>query len=174
MTKKQLNKVMEMVEGLPPEIVREICEAYELVREAPTKSIKKKKDDRLFTQCCRPSEVFEAEVFEIADSFYFMILNNLMDLGCNTRNLDNVKYEKWMNPIRLMIKKDGVTKQDFRDVWEFLKGNDFWTANIQSTEKLRKHFPTLQVQAKTKNNETKEGTSDEYKRKVLGDLFADE
>ena len=103
-----------------------------------------------------------------------MISNNLEQLGCSTRNLDNVKYEKWMNPIRLMIKKDGVTKQDFREVWEFLKGNDFWTANIQSTEKLRKHFPTLQVQAKTKNNGTKEGTSDEYKRKVLSDLFPDE
>lgn len=39
MTQRELNKVMEMVEGFPPEIVREICEAYDLVREAPTNSV---------------------------------------------------------------------------------------------------------------------------------------
>jgi hypothetical protein len=43
------------------------------------------------------------EYWEIAKAFYDLIQWNLQSIGANTRNIDNVKYHKFMNPIRLMV-----------------------------------------------------------------------
>jgi hypothetical protein len=72
-----------------------------------------------------------------------------------------------MNPIRLMVEVDKIKKDEMREVFEFLKGHDFWSKNIQSSDKLRKQFN--QLHAQSKKNET--GNYKGGKRGGLGQDF---
>ena len=100
----------------------------------------------------------EIKYYEIALAFHQLIKSNLEGIGARTSQLNGATYKAWVQPIRLMIEQDKVTTDEFREVWGFLKGHPFWSANIQSTDKLRKQFATLHSQFKA--NGAKKSTSE--------------
>ena len=51
----------------------------------------------------------------------------------------SAKYNTHLE-VKPMMQVDEVTKDELKEVFKFLKGHEFWSANIQSTEKLRKQF----------------------------------
>ena len=115
--------------------------------------------------------------YEVSSAFYELIQSNLENIGASTSTLRKSKVKKWITPIRLMIESDGVTEEQLRDVFIFLKGHQFWSANIQSTEKLRKQFSTLHAQSKSQtlktetNGKAKQGISEDYLTRIANDLL---
>jgi hypothetical protein len=54
--------------------------------------------------------------------------------------------QKWARHVDLMLRADKRPHEDIGRVIEWCQKNDFWKANILSTEKLRKQFDTIQAQ----------------------------
>lgn len=78
------------------------------------------------------------DYFEISFSFWKMFKQNLEDFKLSTADLDKAKFEIWTDPVRLLIETDGKTKDEIREVYKFIKEDDFWIQQIRSTAKLRK------------------------------------
>lgn len=109
----------------------------------------------------------EKEFYRISKSFFDLIKSNLVELKLSTNNIEKAKYEKWVSPIRLLIEKDKKTMSEIREVFKFLKEDDFWKEQIRTTEKLRKknkdgipYFDVLLLRSrngeKRKNNQNEE------------------
>ena len=108
----------------------------------------------------------ELDYYNAAIAFQKIFHENIKSVGGNLRHVESAEYIKWVSPIRLMVESDKVEKDGLVKVYEFLKTNDFWKSNIQSTKKLREKYNTLILQA----NETRKSTSkmpDEYLRQVF-------
>lgn len=88
----------------------------------------------------------EKEFFTLAEHFRKMFEANLVAIKARTVNIENAKYGKWVDPIRLMMETDMVSVDQLRDVYKFLKFHPFWSANVQSTDKLRQKFQTIHTQ----------------------------
>ena len=117
----------------------------------------------------------ERMYFEIAQAFRWVFLDNLLEVNGITTHVQNARYSDYVNPIRLMMCNDGVTREQLITVWKFLQKNDFWKTNILSTRKLREQFTKLfnQAQKESYVKSTKTGTgsiSTEYKQTILDRL----
>jgi len=118
---------------------------------------------------------FESDVYDIGSAFYQLISYNLDNINASKLNIERAKCKAWLNPIKLLIQTDGATTEQLRDVFKFLKGHSFWSANIQSTEKLRRQFATLHAQAKQeiktdKNGKEENGISQDYLQRIANGL----
>lgn len=95
--------------------------------------------------------------FEIAEKFRNLFIKNLTDRDAPTHNQENAKFKAYVDPIRLMLTNDGITKEQLGKAFLYLEGknSEFWKKNILSTEKLRKQIDTILMEAgvkKTSNN----------------------
>ena len=108
-----------------------------------------------------------SKYYKVAKAYYLIIEANLIESGSPLNHLKNAKYKAWVDPIRLMIEKDGITKEQLTDVWNFLQIDNFWKTNIQTTKKLRENFVKLHSQAKRGKRDEKGGSKNLY-----GDLRA--
>lgn len=97
--------------------------------------------------------------FNIAKAFRDLFKENLESAGGRTLNVENATYKKWVDPIRLMMENDKVTREQLLSVYKFLKESDFWRLNVQSTQKLREKFQTIHSQTKG-NGSNKKPSSD--------------
>lgn len=98
----------------------------------------------------------EKEPLKIALAFQKLFYENLKALNVPTIHVENAKFEAWTDPIRLMILNKEATTDQLREVWQYLQHHSFWSANCQSTVKLRKQFQTIYSQLKNeKRNETR-------------------
>lgn len=115
----------------------------------------------------------DATAFKIAMSFATVFLENIKRTKGIENHIKEAKYGKWVTPVRLMIEKDGITIEQFREIYTFLDGHHFWAANVQGTSKLREKFPTLYSQLKQNEQRTAKqqtGISAEYAQRVIEDL----
>lgn len=122
------------------------------------------------------------EYYELAIYFKELFYNNLKSIGGRKTNIERAKFGAWVTPIRLMFENDGVTLEQMRAVYRFLKNDSFWKDKVQSTQKLREKFNTLYNQYKSNekrvNNKGKGGgvggrdtkVSPDYVKRVLNDL----
>ncbi len=121
--------------------------------------------------------------YEIAISFMELFKSNLIELNMPTKTLESAKYLTWVNPIRLLTEIDKRTVEEFREVFQFLKSDDFWKQQIRSTEKLRKkdkegisYFETLlgksrnEEKRKSTSKESNSGATDAYKQSIYNRL----
>lgn len=121
-------------------------------------------------------ELNEVEYFEIAKAFQELFIKNLKEAKAPTLHQEKAKFKSYVDPIRLMIEKDGVTKDQLTTVWKYLSSSEgeFWKSNILSTKKLREKFSQLSIKAntngKTSSNKTKYTVSDNLKQKIAAKL----
>ena len=89
--------------------------------------------------------------YNTAIGFYKLFINNLKEKGSPTNQIEKTKYKNFVEPIRLMIDNDKVTKQQIRDAYSYLnsKEGEFWKSNILSTSKLREKISTLLAKKNT-------------------------
>ncbi len=111
--------------------------------------------------------------FEITISFYELFKHNLTEAKISTTRIEKSKGI-WIDSIRLLIENDKFTKEDLREVFEFLKVNSFWKENILSTSKLREKFEKLLFASR--NNKGDKFTKDQewinYKKSIINDINA--
>ncbi len=116
------------------------------------------------------------EYFEIARAFQLLFIKNLQESGAPTKHQEGAKFKAYVDPIRLMMLNDGVTKEQLQIVYRFLGGpaGSFWKPNILSTKKLREKFSQLIIKAQQNGqqitNNQVGGATDDYRRKVAAKL----
>ncbi len=137
------------------------------IKERKGKDIKekeKKVKDKLISEI-KISDVpaSDFEFYQIANAFHQLFEQNIKESGGTLKNIQAAKYSKWVSPIRLMIIKDKIKKEDIQLVFKFLQNDEFWKPNVQSTQKLREKFNTIIGQAKRNGNtKKKSGLSPEF------------
>ena len=80
-------------------------------------------------------------------------------------------FQKWADEVRKTIELDGVPIERYKQVLDWSQNDDFWQANILSTNKLRKQFDTiyLQMQRDNKQNAPKTNDSWDYRKELYGE-----
>lgn len=84
------------------------------------------------------------EHVDIAKAFQTLFRVNLQEAGTPTTTVDRAKGTA-IDDVRLMIETDKYTLEDLRDVYAFLRKDQFWKSNILSTSKLREQMPKLKL-----------------------------
>ncbi|QQV90525.1 transcriptional regulator [Polaribacter phage Danklef_1] len=106
----------------------------------------------------------ELEYFQIAKAFQDLFIKNLKEKNTPSKNQENAKYRNYVDPIRLMMKNDGITKEQITIVFQYLNSSrcengDFsWKTNILSTSKLREKFTQLLLKSQLKNGKSNQET----------------
>lgn len=97
--------------------------------------------------------------FEVALSFWQLIRNHLLSIKMSTALIDEAEFDTWVDPIRLLIENDKHTLDELREIFKFLRDDEFWIMQIRSTAKLRKkdkngqkYFDTLLTIARNEKN----------------------
>lgn len=86
-------------------------------------------------------------------------------------NKKEPNFQKWADEVRKTIELDGVTIEHYKQVLDWSQNDDFWQANILSTDKLRKKFDTiyLQMQRDNKQNKPKGNEDWDYRKELYGE-----
>ena len=118
------------------------------------------------------------DYFEIAKAFQELFIKNLTEKNSSCVNQKNAKFGNYVDPIRLMMTKDEITKEQLTSVFKYLDSpqGEFWKPNILSTSKLREKFQQLIMKAneKSKNGQVNTvgntGVSAEYLQQLRNNL----
>ena len=80
-------------------------------------------------------------------------------------------FQKWADEVRKAVELDGVPIERYKQVLDWSQKDDFWQANILSTNKLRKQFDTiyLQMQRDNKQNAPKVNDDWDYRKELYGE-----
>ena len=80
-------------------------------------------------------------------------------------------FQKWADEVRKTVELDGVPVERYKEVLDWSQNDDFWQANILSTNKLRKQFDTiyLQMQRDNKQNAPKANDNWDYRKELYGE-----
>lgn len=97
----------------------------------------------------------EVEFYEIALNIQKKIISNILEAGGSTKKIEGAIYKTWVDPIRLMMSVDGVTREQINKAARFGLQDSFWKTNILTTAGFRKHFDKLILDS----NGTKKGQS---------------
>src|SRR5699024_7146936 len=62
-------------------------------------------------------------------------------------------FQKWADEVRKTVELDGVPIERYKQVLDWSQNDDFWQANILSTNKLRKQFDTIYLQMQRDNKQ---------------------
>ena len=62
-------------------------------------------------------------------------------------------FQKWADEVRKSVELDGVPIERYKQVLDWSQNDDFWQANILSTNKLRKKFDTIYLQMQRDNKQ---------------------
>lgn len=90
-------------------------------------------------------EISQVIYFEIALAYQKLFIKNLKEKNAPAANQEKAKYKAYVDPIRLMMTVDKVTKEQLTKVYKYLGSieGEFWKSNILSTSKLREKFQQL-------------------------------
>lgn len=122
-------------------------------RREDKKREEKKKVDNILMSEAKASDLTEKNqpYFKLASAFYQLFLHTSKELDVDWLHLKKCSAEDFTNHVRLMIEVDGRKEEEIIIVGNFLKKDDFWRQNIQSSKKLREKFDQLVTKAKNKN-----------------------
>jgi hypothetical protein len=120
------------------------------------------------------------EYLEIALSFQELFRANLTEAKASTATVEKAKGS-WIDDIRMMVEIDKVKIEDLREIFKFLKKDQFWKQNILSTKKLREKYPQLKMKINGESKQTTEFASkkqsgnrvtDAYKQRIVERILA--
>lgn len=80
-------------------------------------------------------------------------------------------FQNWADEVRKTVELDGVPIERYKQVLDWSQNDDFWQANILSTNKLRKQFDTiyLQMQRDSKQSTSKVDGNWDYRKELYGE-----
>lgn len=131
---KEIQRLLESkCKNIPIDLGLEVTELLKKLNYKPPK------DERLIYEVVK-EELKEPTLtyYKIARSFWELARETFILKGNRIpKTLEHAKFEDWVNPIRLLIEKDGHTIEEIREVYAFLRKDDFWRTNVRVTSKLR-------------------------------------
>lgn len=80
-------------------------------------------------------------------------------------------FQNWADEVRKTVELDGIPIERYKQVLDWSQNDDFWQANILSTNKLRKQFDTiyLQMQRDSKQSTPKVDGNWDYRKELYGE-----
>ena len=86
-------------------------------------------------------------------------------------NKKEPNFQKWADEVRKTVELDGVPIERYKQVLDWSQNDDFWQANILSTDKLRKKFDTIYLQMQRDNKQNKPKTNEDwdYRKELYGE-----
>lgn len=109
-------------------------------------------------------EKFESIHFQLFREFEFLLKAN--NPNAKTPDENTKTYEKWLNSIRLLNKKDGYSYEDIKKVMVWCQKDEFWKCNILSLPKLREKFGQLYLKVNKKKQTYTQETREQNKQKL--------
>jgi hypothetical protein len=166
--------------GENPQTILEDTKVYQTKEDetidVPTKvETPSRKKKLLFSECTiHDFEPQEQNAFNIAKGYHDLFTKNLTEKNAPLTNLKKADARDWTRQIVLMLKNEEATIEQMREVWDFLKVDEFWKTNVQSVPKLREKFSTIYLQSKKPKNDANSkgtgGASDAFKRRIFETL----
>lgn len=87
--------------------------------------------------------------YDWAFKFQMLFLRNLKNKGAPTKKEEMASFKECIEPIRMMMEKDGVSETQLQLAYDLLSGSDeFWKGIILDTNKLREKIGQLIAQGK--------------------------
>ena len=62
---------------------------------------------------------------------------------------------RWVTEMERMVRIDGRTPEQIRRAVDWVSQDDFWSMNVRSPQKLRKHWERLRLEAKRAGTRSK-------------------
>lgn len=104
-----------------------------------------------------PKQVYDESslYFKMSNYFYSLILKN---------NPDHKKpnFQKWSDEFRKIVELDKKSKDEVREVMEFVQSDEFEMVNVLSPAKLRKRYDQLAMKVKRSKNNVIDFKKKEY------------
>lgn len=127
-------------------------------------------DINILLSSATPNDVALSDVdyLEIAQAFQKLFIKNISEAGGSLIKIENAKLKTWINPIRLLIVNDKITKDKLVSVFKLLQNNKFWKKNILSTSKLRDKINQLVLESKNGEQKRSSGLSKEFIERIYG------
>jgi hypothetical protein len=102
------------------------------------------------------------EYYNIALTFQKLFIKTLTEKNAPTKNQAKAKFEAYVTPVRLMFETDGVTKEQIRTAYDFLKSPEgaFWSKNVLSTKTLREKLDRIISDCNTPKKSLNYGTNE--------------
>lgn len=107
--------------------------------------------------------------YDVAISFQQLFIKNLTTLKSPTKQLQNVKFKNFIDPIRLAFEKGEINKGEIKDAYDFLNSQDgsWWWPVILTTKKLIEKLPQLVAQKNSQQSKIKnDGSTNPRENKV--------
>lgn len=96
----------------------------------------------------------ELEAYDITIGFIKLFMSNIEASGGKTNAIKaRSYYKRWVHPIYLMLKNEEADIAQFREIFKFLRDDEFWKANVLSTHTIREKFDKL-ITAASRRNKT--------------------
>jgi hypothetical protein len=134
----------------------EMYQGTDSVEPTPKKARKSKEINSELIQNVNPAnvEADEKDFFTIAKKFHDLFTINSNQLGVRWGHLEKTKYKDCVYPIKGLFESDKRSRDELLKVYEFLKTDEFWKQNIQTTKKLREKFDQLITKANSTNGKS--------------------
>ena len=82
------------------------------------------------------------------DSQEYILSSYLLErMKLNNPDVKEPDLQKWADGVRLMIERDGRTPEKIRKMIDWSQSDEFWSGNVLSVAKLRKHFDQMATKA---------------------------
>lgn len=137
------------------------------------KTIKKKLFNQVDESDMKKFTIQELMYFKTARGFFNIFSQAHRELDIPTTHLDNARFGTFVDPIRLMYQKDGITREHFIMLYNFFLSNtenaQFWKSNVRSTSKLRAQTTQLLFKAKQDEKQRKNNRRNQRTRTANDD-----
>lgn len=84
------------------------------------------------------------EAFDLCNLLADSVETNLREKSKNPEKVKRPEISKaWVTQMNLLIRKDGHSADEVREIIEWSQNDEFWSSNVMSPAKLRKQFDQL-------------------------------
>lgn len=103
-----------------------------------------------------------------SDSQELILANYLLEkMKLNNPDVKEPNLQSWADDVRLMIERDKREPSKIRKMIDWSQSDNFWSGNVLSVKKLRKHFDQMATQANKQHLANKRNGSAKVSREHL-------
>ena len=118
-------------DGVSPKKVIEVSPKKGHTKETSSKETIQKKTSRTFEKC------------EVVYQLTIYLEGKIMENNKSVQKRTELQLQNWCKDIDKLLRLDKATSEDVKQIIDWVVKDDFWSPNIMSAEKLRKHYTRL-------------------------------
>jgi hypothetical protein len=131
-----------------PGVVKPIDQGGQTGLPGVVKSLDSNNNNTIITYNNKDKPTYNKDVIESTNHLYYQIMDKVNPPTYKNRQPN---LNKWCDSIDKLNRIDGIDFSDIRKAIDYATSDDFWSQNILSGEKLRKHYNKIYVKMKSEN-----------------------